>query len=79
MQTFFYRRFDKIKFLPAFVGGIIEYGGAWQDWDDASKDTSVISGAAFIAVDSPIGPAQFAIGQTSEGDTTAFFRIGRMF
>jgi NTE family protein len=79
LQTSFYRRYTGIKFLPAFIGGMLEYGGAWEDWDDASKHTSLFSGTAFVAVDSPIGPAQLGLSFSDQGHSTVFFRVGRMF
>jgi NTE family protein len=79
VTTVFYRRFGQIKLLPVFIGGILEYGGAWQDWDDAGTDTSIFSAAAFIGIDSPIGPAQFGVGYSDQGDSNVFFRIGKVY
>jgi NTE family protein len=58
---------------------MLEYGGAWEDWEDAGTDTSIFSGSAFIGVDSPLGPAQFGVGYSDQGDSTVYFRIGRVY
>jgi NTE family protein len=78
-QVALFRRFEGIKFLPAFVGGLFEYGGAWDDWDDADTDSSIFSGTAFIAVDSPMGPAQVGMAFSDKGDQSFYIRIGRIF
>ena len=79
VELIYYRRFRKIKLLPGFIGAILEYGGAWRDFDDASSDNSIFSGSVFLGVDSPLGPVQLGVGISSEGYKNIYYRIGRMF
>jgi NTE family protein len=75
----YYRRFGAIPVLDGYIGSIVEYGGAWQDRDDISADTSIFSAGVFIGADTPIGAIQIGIAHADQGETTAFARIGRVF
>jgi len=77
--AFYYRKFDKIKLLPAYIGGSAEYGGAWADRDDISAKSSLFGGSLFLGLDSPLGPVLLGWGHTNEGDSVFFTKIGRFF
>ncbi len=75
----YYRKFDRIKLLPAYIGGTAEYGGVWQDKDDISTRNSLLGGSLFVGLDSPLGPVLYGWGYTDEGDSVFFAKIGRFF
>jgi NTE family protein len=77
--AFYYRKFDRIKLLPAYIGGSAEYGGAWADRDDISAKNSLFGGSLFLGLDSPLGPVLVGWGHTNEGDSVFFTKIGRFF
>ena len=77
--AFYYRKFDRFKLLPAYIGGSAEYGGAWADKDDISSKSSLFGGSLFIGLNSPLGPVLFGWGHTNEGDSVFFTKIGRFF
>ena len=79
LQAAYYRKFDRVKFLPAYVGGSLEYGGVWQDRDQISSDNSILGGSLFLGLDSPIGPLMLGWGYTNEGDSVFFTKLGRFF
>jgi NTE family protein len=76
-RVVYYRKFDKVKFLPAYVGGSLEYGGAWLDKDDINADNSLLAGSVFLGLDSPLGPVLVGWGNTQGGHNTFFTKIGR--
>jgi NTE family protein len=75
----YYRKFDRIKFLPTYIGGTAEYGGAWDDTDDISSENSLFSSSLFLGLDSPLGPILLGLAYTDEGDDLVFLKIGRFF
>ena len=75
----YYRKFDRIKLLPAYIGGTAEYGGVWRDKDDISAKNSLLGGSLFVGLDSPLGPVLVGWGYTDEGDSVFFAKIGRFF
>ncbi len=77
--AFYYRKFDRFKLLPAYIGGSAEYGGAWADRDDISAKNSMFGGSLFLGLDSPLGPVLVGWGHTNEGDSVFFTKIGRFF
>jgi NTE family protein len=79
VQATYYRRFEQIKFLPAYIGGSLEYGGVWQERDDISHDNSLFGGSLFLGLDSPLGPMLLGWGYTDDGDQVFFTKIGRFF
>jgi NTE family protein len=72
------RRVVDIQFLPAYPGASLEAGNVWQERGDIGKDL-LVSGSAFLGVDSPIGPLYLGIGHTEGGRTAAFLFPGRAF
>jgi NTE family protein len=64
--------------LPVFVGGSIEVGNVWARTSDISFGDLRTAASGFIAVETPIGPAWFAVGQ-SNSDTSVYLVLGRVF
>ena len=79
IQGIYYRKFDRIKMLPAYIGTTLEYGGVWQDRDDVNADSSVFAGSLFLGVDSPFGPLLLGWGYTDSGEQVFFTKVGRFF
>lgn len=64
--------------LPIYVGGSFEAGNVWTNTSDISFGNLRTSASGFIAADTPIGPAWFAVGQ-SGSNTSVYFILGRLF
>lgn len=79
IQAVYFRKFDRIKFLPAYVGGTAEYGGVWQNRNDIGSDSSLFGGSLFLGLDSPLGPVLLGWGYTEGGDSVFFTKVGRFF
>ncbi len=78
-QLFVYKEYNPNPIISGYIGGLLEYGGAWQDRDDISADTSVGSASVFVALDTPVGPLQFGVGATDGGKFSYYTRIGHLF
>jgi len=64
--------------LPIYVGGSFEVGNVWARTSDISFDNLRTAVSGFIAIETPIGPAWFAVGQ-SGSDTSLYIVLGRVF
>jgi NTE family protein len=64
--------------LPIYVGGSFESGNVWGSTSDISFGNLRTSVSGFIAADTPIGPAWFAVGQ-SGSNTSVYLILGRLF
>lgn len=64
--------------LPIYLGGSFEAGNVWTRTSDISLGNLRTSVSAFIAADTPIGPAWFAFGQ-SGSNTSVYLVLGRLF
>ena len=78
-QLYVYREYTPMPILSGYIGGVLEYGGAWFDRDDINASNSIGSASLFFGADTPIGPLQFGIGATDKGQTRYYTRIGHMF
>jgi NTE family protein len=76
----YYRISDKapILDLPIYLGGSFEAGNIWGSKDDISFGSLRTAASGFIAADTPIGPAFFAVGQ-SGSNTSIYLILGRVF
>ena len=76
----YYRLSDKapILDLPIYIGGSLEAGNVWGSKSDISFGGLRTAASGFIAADTPIGPAWFAVGQ-SGSDTSIYLILGRVF
>lgn len=79
VQIYFYREYIPLPILAGYIGGLLEYGGAWSDRDDINDDNSIGSASVFFGADTPIGPLQFGIGATDKDDFSYYTRIGHLF
>ena len=60
-----------------YVGGSLELGGAWQDSDEVSFDSSIFAGSLFVGMDTFIGPVYFAGGLAEGGNSALYLFVGR--
>jgi NTE family protein len=76
----YYRITDKspILDLPIYLGGSLEAGNVWGSRDDISFSNLRTAVSSFIAADTPIGPAFFALGQSGHA-TSIYLILGRVF
>ncbi len=63
----------------AFIGGSLEYGGVWLDWDDVDSDDALLHGSLFSGLETPLGPLFLALGFGEGGDVAAHFSLGSRF
>ena len=75
----YYRRFTQLKFLPWYIGGSLELGNVWEDRDDISADSAIISGSVFLGADTPIGPFYTGYGYAEGGNSSLFLFLGKAF
>ena len=61
-----------------FVGGSIEAGNVWQSRDQISSRDLITAGSVFFAANTWIGPAYFAYGRASGGQSTFYLYLGRL-
>jgi len=75
----YYRRFTQLKFLPWYIGGSLELGNVWEDRNDISADSAIISGSVFLGADTPIGPFYTGYGYAEGGNSSLFLFLGKAF
>ena len=79
LTAVYFRHFNQIKFLPWYVGGSLELGNVWEDRDDISADSAIISGSVFLGADTPIGPFYTGYGYAEGGNSSLFLFLGKAF
>jgi len=75
----YYKRFERIKFLPWYIGGSLELGNVWEDRSDISVDSAIASGSVFLGADTPIGPFYMGYGHAEGGNSSLFLFLGKAF
>ena len=60
-----------------YVGASIEAARLGQPLVPTGIRGNVLSGSLFFAVDTPLGPAYLAYGQTQDGNSNVYFYLGR--
>ncbi len=78
-QIYYYKEYEPFPFLSGYIGGLLEYGGVYEDRSELFNGDSITSGAIWFAFDTPAGPLQVGLGGTDDGDVTYFTRIGHLF
>lgn len=74
-RAVYYRRFGRLDALfsvPTYVGGSLEYGGAFQDRDDIDGDSLIAAGSVFLGVQTPLGPIFLGYGR-NDLDLDSFY------
>jgi NTE family protein len=79
----YYRRIYELGFgsfgIPLYVGGSLEYGGAYGDSADLFSHESFLAGAAFFGADTPFGPLYLGFGVAERGHHQAYLKLGEVF
>jgi NTE family protein len=77
----YYRRFgfEHPFGKEAFAGISLELGGAYEDWDQISRDGTFIAGALFGGVQTPFGPLILGFGVSEQGQYAATLNLGFRF
>jgi NTE family protein len=73
------RRLGDIDLLPAYIGGSLEVGNAWQRRDDIDVDGLITAGTVFIGLDSFVGPLYVGYGLAEGGRGSFYLFLGRIF
>ncbi len=64
--------------VPAYLGFSVELGNVWQRRGDASVDSALLNGAAFLGFDTLFGPIYVAAGFGEGGNRTFYLLLGRI-
>jgi NTE family protein len=65
--------------IPVYVGGSVEAGNVYNDIDDFTAGSLILSGSIFVGVDSIIGPIYVAGGLSENGDKAVYLFVGQTF
>lgn len=61
-----------------YVGGSIEAGNAWNEIGRSLPGDWIMSGSAFVATDTLLGPIHLALGKAERRQPTIYFYLGRV-
>ncbi len=78
-QMIYFKESQPMPVLSGYIGGMLEYGGAYDERDDINVDNSIGSGSVFFAVTTPVGPLQLGVGAADNGQLNYYARIGHLF
>ncbi|MGB5475057.1 MAG: patatin-like phospholipase family protein [Gammaproteobacteria bacterium] len=79
LSAVYYRRFEKLKLLPWYLGASLEFGNVWERRDDMSFDSAIFAGSVFLGAESPLGPLYLGYGHAEQGRSAAFLFLGKTF
>jgi NTE family protein len=65
--------------VPTYVGLSAEAGNVWQQRGDASLASARKDGAAFVGLDTPLGPVYLGTGYDQAGIVSYCLLLGRTF
>lgn len=65
--------------VPLYAGGSLELGNVWQRRSDAGLGSARKNSSVFVGLDSPLGPALFAVGFDSRGSHAFYLSLGLGF
>jgi NTE family protein len=81
-RTIAYRRIgsgqDGLFDVPTYLGFSLELGNVWLRRTDASVDTALFNGSAFVGFDTFLGPVYVAAGFGEGGDKSFYLLLGRI-
>jgi len=64
--------------VPTYLGFSAELGNVWQSRGDASVDSALFNGSAFVGFDTILGPVYLAAGFGEGGDKSFYLLLGRI-
>lgn len=79
IQAHYYKEYTPMPFLSGYIGGLLEYGGIYEERDDMLGSDSIFSGSLWFGMDTPVGPFQIGVGATDDGEVNIFTRVGHLF
>ena len=59
-----------------YAGASLEVGNVWQRADGTSSKNAMVSGSAYLGIDSKLGPLYFAYGRSDGGQSAFYLYIG---
>ena len=74
-RAVYYRRFGRLDALftvPTYIGGSLEYGGAFQEREDIDGGSLIAAGSVFLGVQTPLGPIFLGYGR-NDLDLDSFY------
>jgi len=81
-RTIAYRRIgsgqDGLFDVPAYVGFSLELGNVWERRSEASVDSALFNGSAFLGFDTYLGPVYLGAGFGEGGDRSFYLLLGRI-
>lgn len=79
----YYRRIggggERFLNVPLYAGASAELGNVWERRGDISFGSARKNGSLFFGLDSPLGPALFAVGMDSRGSHSFYLSLGTGF
>lgn len=69
---------DGLFDVPTYVGFSVELGNVWLQRSDASVDSALLNGSAFLGFDTFLGPVYVAAGFGEGGSRTFYLLLGRI-
>lgn len=75
----YYRRMGNVEFFPAYQGGSLEIGNAWQRRADISLYNTLLAASVFVGARTPIGPIYLGYGRTDTGNGSVYLYLGNPF
>jgi NTE family protein len=73
----FFRRIGKSKLVSLYGGVSCEYGNVFQDRKEITFENGIVSGSAFLGIDTIIGPIYLGYGFAEGGRENLYFVLGR--
>jgi NTE family protein len=64
--------------VPTYLGFSLELGNVWEQRSDASFDSALVNGSAFLGFDTFLGPVYLAAGFGEGGKRTLYLLLGRI-
>jgi NTE family protein len=64
--------------VPTYLGFSLELGNVWLNRNDASVDSALLNGSAFLGFDTILGPVYLAAGFGESGKRTLYLLLGRI-
>jgi NTE family protein len=75
----YYRRIGDLALFPAFAGVSVELGNAWRSRDDIAMKNTILGGAFWAGVSTPVGPIYVGYGRAEGGEDSFYVSLGRVF
>jgi NTE family protein len=81
-RAIYYRRIgseqEGLFDVPTYLGFSLELGNVWMRRSEASVDSALLNGAAFLGFDTFLGPVYVAAGFGEGGDRSFYLLLGRI-